>query len=112
MEVNQFRKETEEFEDRIKEYVECKMATIETKVKEQSEEMVQKHQKFEEDLSELQKQTLWKIKDIENLMEKRISEHKVNTLIAALEKKLKQNTAEIDSNQTKNNNERFTSCQD
>jgi len=34
MEVHQFRKETEEFEDRIKEYVECKIAIIETKVKE------------------------------------------------------------------------------
>jgi len=51
--------------------------------------MATKNKKLEEDLSELQKQTLWKIKDIENLMEKRISEHKVNTLIAALEKKLK-----------------------
>ena len=88
MEVNQFRKETEDFEERIKDYVECKIATIETKVKEQSDEMTTKNKKFEEDLSELQKQTLWKIKDIENLMEKRISEHKVNALIAGLEKKL------------------------
>jgi len=32
---------------------------------------------------------LWKIKDIENLMEKRISEHKVNTLLDAMDKKFK-----------------------
>ena len=55
MEVNQFRKENEEFEERIKDYVECKISTIETKLKEQSDTMMEKNKKFEEELSELQK---------------------------------------------------------
>ena len=45
-------------------------------------------------------------------MEKRISEHKVNTLIAGLEKKLKQNIEEVDSELTKSTNEKFESCQE
>ena len=32
MEVSIFRKENEQFEERIKEFVECKIATIESKV--------------------------------------------------------------------------------
>jgi hypothetical protein len=55
MEVNQFRKENEEFEERIKDYVECKIATIDTKIKEQSDTVMEKNSKFEEELSELQK---------------------------------------------------------
>ena len=45
-------------------------------------------------------------------MEKRISEHKVNTLIDGLEKKLKQVISDVDSNSNQNNNERFSSCEE
>jgi hypothetical protein len=90
MEVTTFRKENEAFENRIKDFVDFKLSLVENKMKEQQEGAINTNQKFQEDLSEMQKQTLWKIKDIENLMEKRISEHKVNTLIAGLEKKMKQ----------------------
>jgi hypothetical protein len=45
-------------------------------------------------------------------MEKRISEHKVNTLIEGLEKKLKQVISDVDSDSCKNNNERFLSCEE
>ena len=45
-------------------------------------------------------------------MEKRISEHKVNTLIAGLEKKLKQNIDDVDSELTKSSNEKYESCQE
>jgi hypothetical protein len=112
MEVTQFRKENEEFQDRIKEYVESKIAIVDGRVKEQSDEATKQKKKFQEDLNELQKQTLWKIKDIENLMEKRISEHKVNTLIAGLEKKLKQNIDDVESELTKSSNEKFESCEE
>ena len=36
----------------------------------------------------MHKETLWKIKDLENILDKRISEHKVNSLLDSLEKRL------------------------
>lgn len=89
MEIGEYRKEHENFEKRIKEWVDNKTSFFDSKLEEANETILKNKTQFEEELAENKKQTLWKIKDIENLMEKRISEHKVNTLLDAMDKKFK-----------------------
>lgn len=43
---------------------------------------------FEEKITETQKETLWKIKDVEAIIETRISEQKVEDIVKALEAKI------------------------
>ncbi len=43
---------------------------------------------FESRVAEMHKETVWKIKDVEQLLAARISEHKVNNLVTSLDKKL------------------------
>ena len=54
--------------------------------------------KFEELVSENQKETLWKIKDCESLLKTRISEQKVIDMNESFQKKL---TTIIEDNDTK-----------
>jgi|TARA_B110000285_G_C15090968_1_gene599046 arginine deiminase len=103
MEVGEFRKEHEAFERRIKEWVETKTSFLEGKLNEANEVIIQNKQQFQDELVENQKETLWKIRDVENLMEKRISEHKVNTLLDAMDKKFKNLIKDTDDQQTKTN---------
>ena len=89
MEIGEYRKEHENFELRIKEWVDNKTKFFEGKLQDANDSILKNKTQFDEDLAENKKQTLWKIKDIENLMEKRISEHKVTTLLDAMDKKFK-----------------------
>ena len=43
---------------------------------------------FEEKIAETQKETLWKIRDVEAIIETRISEQKVDDIVSALDAKL------------------------
>lgn len=45
-------------------------------------------QKFETEVEDTKKKTLWKIGDVEKLIEQRISEQKVNDLLDSLDTKL------------------------
>lgn len=107
MEIGEFRKEHEDFEQRIKEYVETKCAYLDNKLNEANDTIAKNKEMFDEELAENKKQTLWKIKDLENLLEKRISEHKVNTLLEAMDKKFKNLIKDTDDRQTKKNKEEF-----
>ena len=46
MEVNQFRKENEEFQERIKDYIESKIGIVDNRVKNYTEEATKQNKKF------------------------------------------------------------------
>lgn len=71
----------------MKETLDSKLGTLNDSINAQKNELSAAMTGFEEKLATLEKDTLWKIKDFENLLEKRISEFKVNTLLEALDKK-------------------------
>lgn len=50
--------------------------------------MTKNVQKFENEVEDTKKKTLWKIGDVEKLIEQRISEQKVNDLLESLDTKL------------------------
>ena len=65
MEIGEYRKEHESFEQRIKEWVDNKQSILEVKLDEANENIARNKAYFEEELAENQKHTLWKIKDME-----------------------------------------------
>mmetsp|Transcript_18568 Transcript_18568/g.28516 ORF Transcript_18568/g.28516 Transcript_18568/m.28516 type:complete len:161 (+) Transcript_18568:922-1404(+) len=82
------RDQQEEFETSIKTYVNSQVEMMMKEVTTSKDELFKKSKEFEEKMSETQKETLWKIKDVESLMATRISEEKVNNIVTALDKKL------------------------
>lgn len=71
----------------MKETLDTKLSALNDSINSQKNELSTATAGFEEKLAALEKDTLWKIKDFEDLLEKRISEFKVNTLLEALDKK-------------------------
>ena len=58
------------------------------KLKSNKEEHLETCNKFDEHLEKTRKETIWKIKECEEIIKTRISEHAVNNLMLVLERKI------------------------
>ena len=93
-----YRDEFETYEKRIRSYVETQLGTLQENLVSHQDHLAKTRIKFEEIVSENQKETLWKIKDCESLLSTRISEQKVIGMNILFQKKL---TSLIEDNDTK-----------
>ena len=82
-----FRQELTENEKRCRDYTTQRADELTENLLKQQQTLGETIKKFENDLSKNEQQTLWKIRDCEDLLKTRISEHKVNDMIDAIDKK-------------------------
>lgn len=89
IDIHKFQKETEAMEDRLRDFTNQQMRTIQTNLNQLSQHLTEQVKYFDEKTTEIQQSTIWKIKDVENLLKARISEQKVEDLINQIHKKIR-----------------------
>ena len=72
--IDFFRKEHEDYQERIREYVMIQMGNIQENLTQHRDEQVKTVNVFEEHIEKIKKETLWKITDCEDIIKTRISE--------------------------------------
>lgn len=72
--IDFFRKEHEDYQERIRDYVMIQMGNIQENLTQHRDEQVQTVNLFEEHIEKIKKETLWKITDCEDIIKTRISE--------------------------------------
>lgn len=95
-----FRSEHEIFEKRIRDFVTEQIGTLQENLNQHKVELKETEKQFEESLNTNQKETLWKIRDCEELLKTRISDHKVECIIENLEQKLNKQVKLCEAKQT------------
>jgi len=88
IDVDKFNASNNDMENRIKEFVEAQLRVLKDDLHEHKEELAKQVKYFNDRNTETQRDTIWKIKDVEKLLNSRISEQKVNTLLTRLSKEL------------------------
>lgn len=83
----EFRREHEDTETRIKEFVMAQLGHVQKDLAQHKEELTTAVKFYEEAMKETKEKTLWKITDVEKIIESRISEKKVTEMIEALDQK-------------------------
>jgi hypothetical protein len=86
--IDFFRKEHEDYQERIRDYVMIQMGNIQENLTQHRDEQVKTVNVFEEHIEKIKKETLWKITDCEDIIKTRISEQQANSLIESLGNKL------------------------
>lgn len=82
-----FRKEHEELQKRIQDLVDLKLSKLSQSVKNYNDGLNAAMEKFESQVSEIKKETVWRIPELENLVKTRITEQKAHTLVSELDRK-------------------------
>lgn len=88
IDVDKFNASNNDMENRIKDFVEAQLGVLKDDLHEHKEELAKQVKYFNDRNTETQRDTIWKIKDVEKLLNSRISEQKVNTLLTRLSKEL------------------------
>lgn len=82
-----FRKEHEELQRRIQEIVDLKLQKLTLSVKNYNDGLNEARENFESQVTEIKKETVWRIPELEGMVKNRITEQKAFTLVNELERK-------------------------
>lgn len=84
------------------------MGNMQEKLTAHKDEHVKTSHQFEETIDQLKKETLWKIKDCEDIIKTRISEQKVTDSLALLDRKFQLSLRDVDAKLLERNINSYT----
>lgn len=92
-----FRNEHQDYEIRMRNYTANQVGNLQQNVMQNHDLILENHKLYLEELNQCKKDTLWKIKDAEDLLAKRISKHEVINMIETLDSKLTQSHTNLEN---------------